>query len=63
MNLQFGWKAKVVNSCPVTLTPVGKMAKTEECIVLLIDSIMFRVTLLLCRLNDVETAIKSNSGP
>ena len=63
MNLQFGWKAKVVNSCPVTLAPVGKMAKTEERIVLLIDSIMFRVTMLPCRLNDVEMAIKSNSGP
>jgi len=63
MNLQFGWKANVVKPSSVKLIPVGKMVVTEACKVLLIDSIIFGLTVLLCRLNDIETATESDSNP
>ena len=39
------------------------MVVTEACKVLLIDSIIFGLTVLLCRLNDIETATESDSNP
>jgi len=63
MNLQFGWKTSVIKPCSVKLIPVGKLAVTKACKVLLIDSIIFRLTVLLCRLNAIEIPTESNSTP